>query len=188
MRNSFRDMTGTYSAIKWKNTINRNEGAELKERELHQLLEECQQLAGEEDLEIIKGILEGVRDKLEGNGTYLGRILKMDGTLDSDPLELTLPLSSLVKNHLGILHGGITATVIDSAMGTLANKVLPDGYAAVTTQLNIHYIAPGIGSSLTCSARFVHQGTKTMVMESEVRRDDGVKIAHATGSFFIVQK
>ncbi|TCN25739.1 PaaI family thioesterase [Mesobacillus foraminis] len=160
----------------------------MKETELQQLLEECQTLAGEEDLEILKDLLTGVRNKLRDDGNYLGHILGMEGNLEGDTFELTLPLTSLVNNHLGILHGGITATVIDSAMGILANKMLPKGTAAVTTQLNIHYIAPGTGRCLNCSARVVHRGTKTMVMEADIRRDDGTKIAHATGSFFIVKK
>jgi uncharacterized protein (TIGR00369 family) len=70
----------------------------------------------------------------------------------------------------------------------MVNKVLPKGQAAVTNQLNIHYLAPGIGSQITCKAKIVHQGSKTMVMEAEVQRDDGKKIAHATGTFFVIKK
>jgi uncharacterized protein (TIGR00369 family) len=161
----------------------------MKNQELKHLLEECLQLADENDTKIIESILTGVKEKLKReNGTYIEHILQMKRNLDVDTYELTLPLSSLVNNNLDILHGGITATVLDTAMGMMVNKVLPEGQAAVTNQLNIHYLAPGIGSQITCKAKIVHQGSKTMVMEAEVQRDDGKKIAHATGSFFIIKK
>jgi uncharacterized protein (TIGR00369 family) len=161
----------------------------MKNQELNQLLEDCIQLADENDIRIIESILTGVKEKLESeNGTYIGHILQMKRNRESDTFELTLPLSALVNNNLDILHGGITATVLDTAMGTMVNKVLPKGQAAVTNQLNIHYLAPGIGSQITCKAKIVHQGSKTMVMEAEVQRDDGKKIAHATGTFFVIKK
>jgi len=161
----------------------------MKNQALHQLLDDCLQLADENDTKILENILSGVKGKLQSkNGTYIGHILQMKRNAEKDTFELTLPLSSLVNNNLDILHGGITATVLDTAMGIMVNKVLPEGQAAVTNQLNIHYLAPGIGSQIRCKARIVHQGSKTMVMEAEVERDDGKKIAHATGSFFIIKK
>jgi uncharacterized protein (TIGR00369 family) len=73
-------------------------------------------------------------------------------------------------------------------MGTLANYLLPEGFGAVTNQLNIHYIAPGIGDFLHCKAELIHQGNKTLVISGEAFRSDGKKIAYATGTFFIIQK
>jgi len=161
----------------------------MKKQELNQLLEDCLQLADDNDTKIIENILTGVKEKLESErGTYIGHILQMKRNLEEDTYELTLPLSALVNNNLDILHGGITATVLDTAMGMMVNTVLPEGQAAVTTQLNVHYLAPGIGSQIICKAKIVHQGSKTLVMEAEVQRDDGKKIAHATGSFFIIKK
>ncbi|WP_404331379.1 PaaI family thioesterase [Mesobacillus maritimus] len=161
----------------------------MENQKLNQLLEDCLQLADENDKKIIESILTGVKEKLESeNGTYIGHILQMKQNHEVDTFELTLQLSSLVNNNLDILHGGITATILDTAMGTMVNRVLPEGQTAVTNQLNIHYLAPGIGSQIACKAKIVHQGSKTMVMEAEVQRDDGKKIAHATGTFFIIKK
>ncbi len=161
----------------------------MENQALHQLLEDCLQLSEEKDLKIIESILTGVKEKLESrSGTYIGHILQMKRNSNTDTYELTLPLSALVNNNLDILHGGITATVLDTAMGMMVNTLLPEGQAAVTTQLNVHYLAPGIGSEIICKAKIVHHGSKTMVLEAEVQRDDGKKIAHATGSFFIINK
>ncbi|PLS06430.1 PaaI family thioesterase [Neobacillus cucumis] len=157
--------------------------------ELRHLLENCLANGSEEDLLVIKQLLEGVQNKIHLNRrTYIDGILHMEPRFEQDSCEITIPISPMIHNNLDIVHGGITATVLDTSMGVLANRLLPEGYGAVTNQLNIHYIAPGIGDTLRCRAEVIHQGTKTMVISGEAYRSDGKKIAHATGTFFMIKK
>jgi uncharacterized protein (TIGR00369 family) len=159
------------------------------EKELHQLLDECISLSSEQDLETLQIVLSGVKNKLSGkNSTYIDGLLHMNRELDDQTCEIDIPITRMLDNTLGIVHGGFTATVLDTAMGTLANKLLPEGYAAVTSQMNIHYLAPGIGDSLHCRATLIHKGRSTVVLEADVFRSDGRKIAHSSGSFFVVEK
>jgi uncharacterized protein (TIGR00369 family) len=159
------------------------------EKELHQLLDECISLSSEQDLETLQIVLSGVKNKLSGkNSTFIDGLLHMDRELDDQSCEIDIPITRMLDNTLGIVHGGFTATVLDTAMGTLANKLLPEGYAAVTSQMNIHYLAPGIGDSLHCKATLIHKGRSTVVLEADVFRSDGRKIAHSSGSFFVVEK
>lgn len=139
----------------------------------------------EKDLEVLEHILRGLNNK---QYTYINSILQMEGGMEDNTFEIKIPLNALVQNPLDILHGGITATVIDTAMGALVHSLLPDHLAAVTTQLNINYIAPGIGDFITCKAKMDHHGSKTMLVSAEVFRSDGKKAAQATGSFFIIDR
>ncbi|MCL6571619.1 MAG: PaaI family thioesterase [Bacillus sp. (in: Bacteria)] len=155
--------------------------------ELRQLLETCIENGTETDLLAIAHLLEGVQKKLSGkNTTYVDGILQMERTMDKNSCEITIPIHPILNNNLHIVHGGITATVLDTAMGSLANHLLPEGLGAVTSQLNIHYTAPGIGKEIRCKAEVIHQGSKTMVISGEAYRSDGKKIAYATGTFFII--
>jgi uncharacterized protein (TIGR00369 family) len=158
--------------------------------ELQEILDICIQEAENDDLEILKEVLQAVRNKqAQGQGVgFIGALLQMERKIDDQKCEVSIPINPVVLNSLGIVHGGITATLIDSAMGLFANSLVPNGYATVTTGLNIHYIAPGIGESLRCEAQIEHQGTKTMVISATVYRPDGKKVAKATGSFFIIEK
>lgn len=158
--------------------------------ELQNLLEECLQNGTDEDYEVLKLFLQGIQKKqLDNNGAgYIGRVLNMAAKIHDKTCEMTIPINPFIMNSLGIVHGGITATMIDSAMGTLANSLLPSGYATVTTQLNIHYIAPGLGDYLHCTVEVEHKGTKTMVLSATVVNSEGKKVAKATGSFFIIEK
>jgi len=156
--------------------------------ELRQLFETCIEGGSEEDLNSLAQLLEGFQRKIQNNSTYIDGILHMERKIDETSCEITIPLHPVLNNNLNILHGGMTATVLDTAMGSLANYLQPEGFGAVTNQLNIHYIAPGIGETLRCKAEVVHKGTKTMVISGEAYRADGKKIAYATGTFFTISK
>jgi uncharacterized protein (TIGR00369 family) len=157
--------------------------------EIQTILEDCLQHADKDDLLVIKQLLQGIHQKqIQKKGAYIGTLLQMVRKLDKTTCELTIPINPLTMNNLGIVHGGITATVIDSAMGALAGSLVPPGYATVTTQLNIHFIAPGLGDYLYCKAKVEHKGTKTIVLSATVVTSDGKKIAKSTGSFFIIER
>ncbi|MEH7482378.1 PaaI family thioesterase [Neobacillus drentensis] len=157
--------------------------------ELRRLLETCIETGSEADLNSLAYLLSGFQVKIkQKRSTYIDGILQMDRKLNEKTCEITIPLDPTLNNNLDIVHGGITATVLDTAMGSLANYLQPEGYGAVTNQLNIHYTAPGIGETLYCKAEIVHRGSKTMVISGEAYRSDGKKIAYATGTFFIIKK
>jgi uncharacterized protein (TIGR00369 family) len=156
--------------------------------ELITLLNNCMENASEEELQVIRQLLQGVQSKKQGlHGSYIGGILDMKKEYKEDEFEVSIPINDVVYNSMNIVHGGITATILDSAMGTLANIAAPEGYGAVTTNLSIHYLAPGKLGRYTARARVVHQGKTTMVLEGYVLRDDGSRAAQCTGSFFIVK-
>lgn len=144
------------------------------------------QEASDKELEVLQHLYNGLQKK--EHHTYINKILQIEEQLNDHSFQITIPLTDLVKNPLDILHGGVTATIIDNAMAGIIRSVLPTGTSFVTTQLNIHYILPGIGDSVTCKARIDHQGKQTMVLSADVIRGDGKKIAQASGSFFIIGK
>jgi uncharacterized protein (TIGR00369 family) len=158
-------------------------------KDLMELFNQCTKNATDDEITALESLLLGFQKRQTGqNSSYIGGMLHMERHITEDVCILTVPLSEIVNNPLGILHGGIAATIVDSAMGTLAASLLPEGFAAVTTQLNIHYLAVGKGEYVTCRAAIDHKGTKTMVLSADVIRSDGRKIAQATGSFFIIEK
>jgi uncharacterized protein (TIGR00369 family) len=166
------------------------EGLRMKEK-LHQLLGNCIEKGSDEDFHALVHILEGFEKKIDGKlPQFIDGLLHLERKMDREKktCEITVPLNSVWNNALGIVHGGITATLLDTVMGTVIHAILPEGYGAVTNQLNIHYIAPGIGDSITCKAEIIHYGSKTAVISGEAFRSDGRKIAHATGTFFIIKK
>jgi len=153
------------------------------------LLEQVLQNSNEDDLKVLEQILSGIKNKQEGlNGTYIGALLHMKRENKNDTYEVEIPLTPVTDNSLNIAHGGITMTVLDSAMGTLAAQLVGREYAVVTSEMHIHFVAKGTGNLLKCVSKIIHQGNKIIVVEGKAFRDDGTLIAHATGSFFKVRR
>lgn len=156
---------------------------------IHKRIQEIALETSEHDLELLEQLLISFQHWTSGNNpTFISSLLHMDRKITDETCEITIPISPLLYNTLHIVHGGITATLLDTTMGVLANALVPDGYGAVTTQLNVNYIAPGIGDKMICRAKIEHKGSKTLVLSAEIHRSDGVKIAIATGSFLIIEK
>lgn len=88
-------------------------------------------------------------------------------------------------NRQGILHGGITAMLLDNALGASASLAIdPSGsHPCSTMTLNIAYLAPGQPGLVTATGQLVGGGAKVKFVQGELRHQDGTLIATATGAF-----
>lgn len=91
-------------------------------------------------------------------------------------------------NTLGSIHGGFTATVLDSAMGCAIHTTLPAGVGYSTMQLNLHYTRPIMpdAGTLTAEGEVVYRGRRMMTAEAYLRDDSGKLYAHATTTCMIL--
>src|SRR3954471_1687019 len=72
-------------------------------------------------------------------------------------------------NPAGTLHGGVLATLVDTAMGQAVRSVV-DGQTPATTQLTIAYLKPGSEGLLVPSAEVRQQGEQVLVCEAGVEQ------------------
>ncbi|MFJ5771282.1 PaaI family thioesterase [Psychrobacillus sp. NPDC093180] len=156
--------------------------------ELQSLLHQVAENASEADMALLKDFLIAIQKKQQNTSTtYLNAVLQMDIQFEQDTCIVTFPITPLSFNTFDKPHGGIIATVMDNAMGYLVNKDLrPEGKGAVTTNMNIHYVKAATQESLIATASYLHKGRQTLVLECSVTQPDGKRIAHATGSFFVI--
>jgi 1,4-dihydroxy-2-naphthoyl-CoA hydrolase len=74
----------------------------------------------------------------------------------------------------GVLHGGAVMALADTAGALCAYLNLPDGAAATTTvESKTNLLAAVRGGTLTASATPLHVGGSLIVVETELRREDG---------------
>jgi uncharacterized protein (TIGR00369 family) len=86
---------------------------------------------------------------------------------------------------LGTAHGGVIASVLDSAIALNVNKRLVEtGRVAVTAQLNVHYLRPVSKGRLVGIGRPIYIGSKTAVGYGEARVE-GEVVAMATAVLVI---
>jgi len=91
-------------------------------------------------------------------------------------------------NPLGTIHGGITATLLDSAMACAVHSTLLPGSSYTTAQLNVHYLramSPGMGP-VRATGTIIHRGRKQSTAEGRLISADGKLIAHGTTTCLIL--
>lgn len=81
----------------------------------------------------------------------------------------------------GMLHGGALMGLADSAGGLLAFLNLPaDARGTATIESKTNFFAPLRGGHVHGVSRALHKGKRTIVVDTELRDDDGKLLARVT--------
>ena len=90
-------------------------------------------------------------------------------------------------NPLGVLHSGIAATLLDSAMACAVHTTLPANQAYSSLDISVRYIkpAPVDGGELRAEGRVMHRGRKMCTAEANLHDEEGRLIATATSSLMV---
>ena len=92
-------------------------------------------------------------------------------------------------NPIGMVHGGIPCTLLDSAMGCAVHSTLPLGVGYTTLELKVN-IVRAIGKDtgfLRAEGRLIHAGRSTAVAEGRLTDASGKLYAHATTTCMILR-
>jgi uncharacterized protein (TIGR00369 family) len=87
-------------------------------------------------------------------------------------------------NVAGIVHGGVLATMIDTAMGRAVRDVTDE--PAATSQLTVTYLDPARQGTLVATARITKRGSTLTLVEAEVEQE-GKPVAHALATFALLK-
>jgi 1,4-dihydroxy-2-naphthoyl-CoA hydrolase len=81
----------------------------------------------------------------------------------------------------GSLHGGAQMTLADSTAAALAMANLPEGSTGtVTIDSSTHFLGASRSGLVTATARALHIGRSTIVLEVDLTADSGKLIARTT--------
>lgn len=87
-----------------------------------------------------------------------------------------------MRNH-AIAHGGVIATLIDSAMAIAIMALLDENERTVTVDLTIHYLRPVPEGSAKASARVVRAGRRVVTVSAELFDAEGKLAATAISTY-----
>jgi uncharacterized protein (TIGR00369 family) len=96
---------------------------------------------------------------------------------------LHLQMRDELRQPHGILHGGATASVIDTATAFAVVSVLEKDEKASTVDLTIHYLRPVSEGGITCTAKIVRAGRRLLTVAADVVNDEGKLIATALSTY-----
>src|SRR3982751_2017544 len=73
-------------------------------------------------------------------------------------------------NPIGVVHGGLAATLLDSAMGCAVHSTLPAGAGYTTLEIKVNFVRPLTAETgrVRCEAGVIHVGGRTATAEGRV--------------------
>ncbi|WP_018921391.1 PaaI family thioesterase [Salsuginibacillus kocurii] len=153
-------------------------------------LNKLAELCTAEDLKTLDHLTNGLLQYQDGgNSSYIGSWLQPERKLlENGSFQMKIPITPLVYNSLHIVHGGITATLIDMVTGGVIHAHLPETKGAVTTDLQLRYFKPGKGNELTCYGTLLRLGQSLCTAEGIIFDDKGDLIAKGTATYAVIEK
>ncbi|MBX3281752.1 MAG: PaaI family thioesterase [Acidobacteria bacterium] len=109
----------------------------------------------------------------------------VDMKLDEATIELEM--RDDLRQPSGIMHGGVTATLIDTAMAFAVRTRLEPDTATATIDLTVHYLRPHLEGPLFCTAKVVRAGRRIFSVSADVTaKENGKLIATGLSTYTIV--
>ncbi|MFB4162530.1 PaaI family thioesterase [Alteribacillus sp. JSM 102045] len=144
--------------------------------------------ASEDEMIVLEETIKGWEGRRNGKYfSFVGGWLQTNRRWKDDNIyEVTIPLHKGLENPLSIVHGGVTATLLDSTMGGLANELTPEGKGSVTLEMKINYIKPGTGETLRCEAVLISRSKSMIIIEGKVFNDQDEVVAYGSGTFYVI--
>lgn len=92
-------------------------------------------------------------------------------------------------NPIGVVHGGLAATLLDSAMGCAVHSTLPAGTGYTTLEIKVNFIRAISANTggVRCEAKIIHGGARTATAEGRVVDESGKLYAHGTTTCLILR-
>ncbi|MBY6187477.1 thioesterase family protein [Marinobacter hydrocarbonoclasticus] len=119
---------------------------------------------------------------------------------DAEGVEVAIEMGEhLIGNvHQQILHGGVTATLLDvtggltAFAGVVAREATPSPELLAqklpklgTIDLRVDYLRPGRGKRFIATGTIIRTGNKVAVCRMELHNEEGTHIAFGTGTYMV---
>jgi uncharacterized protein (TIGR00369 family) len=118
----------------------------------------------------------------------IAKLMQMGVTaLEEGRVEFTCDLDESVYNPIGVVHGGLVCTMLDTVAGCAVHTTLPAGVGYTSIELKVNYLRAVHASSgpLTAIGRVVKPGRRVAFADGEVLDAAGRTVATASSSLLV---
>jgi uncharacterized protein (TIGR00369 family) len=118
---------------------------------------------------------------------FMGLLAIRFDRYEPDDVVVRLPFHEQLTNDGEVYHGGVIATMLDTAGAAAAwsNHDFDRGSRASTVSLSVQYVGAARCSDLVCHARAVRRARELIFTEITASDDDGRLVAHAVQTYRI---
>jgi len=103
--------------------------------------------------------------------------------LQPDLAVISIDMRDDLRQPSGVLHGGVTATLIDTAMAFAVRTRLGLTEATATIDLTVHYVRPHMTGKFICTAKVVRAGKRIFTVSADVHGSEGKLIATGLSTY-----
>ena len=103
--------------------------------------------------------------------------------------QATLYMEILPEKHMNTnqsLHGGVMASLLDTASGMSVRSLLDESETIATINLSINFLRPGFSGKLTAKGHVKSKGKKMATVEAELYDEKNKLLANSIGTFAIL--
>jgi uncharacterized protein (TIGR00369 family) len=108
--------------------------------------------------------------------------------LEAGRIVFSMRVEEWMCNPAAVVHGGVTATLLDTVLTLAVVSKLPLGKTCQTIQMNVNFVRPLFpsGEKVVAEGTAVHVGKSTGTAEGRVYDAAGKLIAHATATLAVL--
>ncbi len=103
--------------------------------------------------------------------------------LSAGVATIKLQMRDELRQPYGLLHGGATASLIDTAMAFAVRTCVADEDVTTTIDLTVHYLRPHNEGEVTCIAKVERAGKRILTVSAEVYNEQEKLIATALSTY-----
>jgi len=107
--------------------------------------------------------------------------------IEMDRADVILQLAECHLQPFGIVHGGVVATLIDTATFWAAFLKLPETDGLVNVDLKLNYLQSVVRGRLTAKGTCVRSGSSICYSEAKIFDDRENLIAHGTSTLMVLK-
>jgi uncharacterized protein (TIGR00369 family) len=122
-----------------------------------------------------------------GPGGFAQRIGAQVEDADDGGARIAFEVREEHLNPAGTLHGGVVATLVDTAMGQAIRTTTGEGQVPATSQLTVTYLRLGKPGALEVRAQVRTRGEHLTVCDADVEQD-GRGLVHAVATFALLHE
>lgn len=124
----------------------------------------------------------------EGTGQiFLYSLLNFQFEYDeqNQVVRIEAPITEIMFNPIGLIHGGIITYIADTAMGHLCAAFAEN--PGVTLELKTQFFRSAKAGTIKAEASFVKKGNKVQFIECVIEDDNKRLLAKATATMFAIE-
>jgi len=100
-----------------------------------------------------------------------------------EKVVMSLAMQEKLRQPYGLLHGGATASLIDTATAFAVITAIGTDEKATTIDLTVQYLRPHTDGKVTCTAKVVRAGKRLLFLSAEVVNEQGKLVATALSTY-----